>query len=843
MKISYNWLGSYVNHGWSAEKVADALTMAGLEVESVERAGARLDGIVVGEVLETRKHPDADRLTLCDVRLGESDPVQIVCGAPNVAPGQKVAVATVGTTLLMPSRKQPGELEPVTIQPTKIRGESSEGMICAEDELGLSNDHSGILVLDADAEVGQPLAGYFSARGMEAGDAVIDVSITPNRPDATSHIGIARDVAALSNQLLGLPDVEVPEPGGKVARDVSVRIEAPEQCPRYVAMVVRGVRVGPSPEWLRRRLETIGLRPRNNVVDVTNFVMHECGQPLHAFDLTRLAGQRIEVRLAANGERFTTLDSRERELPEGALLICDAEKAVAVAGVMGGENSEVTDETTDVLIESAYFEPSSIRRTARALGLQTDSSYRFERGVDPCNQVWAAARAAHLIGKLAGGTLVPGCVDANAIRFQPTEVRVRPSRVNRLLGVDIPPDEIERMLEAIGFAVRVEDPLDRLAELALEGRGIDLPADETTFCCRVPSFRPDIEREVDVIEEIARLWGFDRIPESTRMNLPAKPWSEPTAATLRTRATHLLAGLGFREIYSNSMLRAETAERFNADTEAGDAGPIVETLNPISLEMAALRPSLLPGIIQAIVFNQNHGQELLRFFEFGHVFHRSAREGTIIPGFAERESLILAACGPAASRGWDSGERETDFFDIKGVVEALLQTFRVPKISFSARGEGDDLTAYRIEVRAHGSVVGLIARAADGLQEEYGLRRPLFFAELNWQAITTLVDAQGRQAFHPVSRFPVVERDLAVVVHEDVPVGSMLETIRSAAPDILRGADVFDIYQGEHIGEGVKSVAFSLRFGASRTLLDEEADAAIKDVLEVLSREHDARIR
>ena len=474
MNISYNWIGEYVDHGLPVDELAHALTMSGLEVEEVAQIGANLDGVVVGHVLEAGQHPNADRLRLCRVDVGDGEPVQIVCGAPNVATGQKVPVAMVGTTLMLPDRKNPDEKVPVKIKKAKLRGEVSQGMICAEDELGLGHDHSGIMVLPPEAEVGTPFEAYLKAQGVPSSDAVIDIAITPNRPDATSHIGVARDVAALTDQPLTRPDVSLPTEGGEAAELVTVQLDAAEACPRYVAMVVKNVAIGESPAWLKARLEAIGLRPRNNVVDITNYVMHECGQPLHAFDLGEIAGQTIRVRLTEGEETFTTLDSVERKLPAGTLMIADAERDVAIAGVMGGENSEVTDDTTDVLIESAYFDLSTVRRTAKALQLQTDASYRFERGVDRDGQVWAAARAAALMADLAGGEIVPGMVDAHPVKPEPRRITLRPFRVEQILGVDIPLGEIERLLTAIGFAWEETDLLEEYVSKALEGRAFRL---------------------------------------------------------------------------------------------------------------------------------------------------------------------------------------------------------------------------------------------------------------------------------------------------------------------------------------------------------------------------------
>ena len=845
MKISYNWLKQYVAHDLTPRALAEALTMSGLEVEGVESQGTSLEGVVVGEVLEARPHPNADRLTLCQVNLGNEAPVQIVCGAPNVAAGQKVPVATVGTTLLLPSRKNPSVREPFTIKKAKLRGEASHGMICAEDELGLSEDHSGIMVLDEAAEVGRPFPAYLEARGIPVEDAVLDVSITPNRPDATSHLGVARDVSALTDLLMAPPEVVLPEAGQEAAEQTQVDIQAPAACGRYVALLVRGVEIKESPAWLKQCLTAVGLRPRNNVVDVTNFVMYECGQPLHAFDYDQLSGGRIVVREAAADEPFTTLDGQAHTLPEGALLICDAEQPVAVAGVMGGENSEVTEQTTNVLIESAYFDPSSIRRTAKALNLQTDASYRFERGVDPEGQVWAAARAAALMAELGGGAVVPGMVDAHPRPVERREVRLRRARIQQLLGVDVPVEEVMRLLRAIGFEVAEEDPLDVLAEQALEGRALDVPSEERSLRCVVPSFRPDIEREVDVIEEIARIYGFDRIPEPARMAQPSGTWRAQPAGVLRSRTRARLGSLGFREIYTNSMLPRETADLFCEPVltrgQADDA--VVETLNPISQEMAALRPSLLPGLLQVMSYNQNHGQQTLQFFEFGHVFLRTGRPAAFVPGYAEREVCIMALSGQQVTPGWDTEARSADFYDVKGVVEALLEGLRIPDVVMAPVHEATPVTAYHLTLHAGEVHLGLVARLAAAVEERFGLKTPVYFAELNWQVLVALAAPRLQPEYVPVSRFPVVERDLAVVLERAQPVGPVVEAIRAEGVPLLQHVAVFDLYQGEHLADDKKSAAFALRFGAARTLKDEEVDARIEAITRRLHETFGARLR
>jgi phenylalanyl-tRNA synthetase beta chain len=640
---------------------------------------------------------------------------------------------------------------------------------------------------------------------------------------------VARDVAALADSMVRRPEVETPAPGGPTAEAIDVHLEDEAGCPRYVAMLVRDVDVRESPLWLRRRLAAIGLQPRNHVVDVTNFVLHECGQPLHAFDRAEIAEDTIRVRRVDGETTFTTLDDEERTLPEDTLLICDAERPVAVAGVMGGANSEVTRDTTDVLIESAYFDPSTIRRTAKALDVQTDSSYRFERGVDRDGQVWAAARAARLIADLGDGTVVPGLVDAHPDPPADRTVELRPDRLRGVLGTDVPTDEATRLLTAIGFGVT---------------------EDADALQCTVPTWRPDVSIEEDLIEEVARLHGYDQIPEPERVPVPSRAPEQRPEEQLERTVREGLRGRGFREIYTNSMLRVDRAERFNVPPAGAEKGPVVETKNPISEEMAALRPRLLPGALDVMQHNRNHGQEALRIFEFGRVYRRATEDETpVVPGYAEHPALLVALSGPHAPVGWDTDPRTADIFDLKGVVEILLDDLRVPDATLTPRGAGtpeDDqrpITLHPIDVAAGDTPLGTLARVRDEVAADFDLDHPVFVAEFNW---TTLVDraAAGlHRTYEPVSRHPVVGRDLAVLVHADQPVGPMQDTIRETGAPLLRRVDVFDVYAGEGIDEDAKSVAFTLRFGADRTLTDEEVDAQIEAIVDALNTEHNATLR
>ncbi|MDX1439627.1 MAG: phenylalanine--tRNA ligase subunit beta, partial [Rubricoccaceae bacterium] len=635
--------------------------------------------------------------------------------------------------------------------------------------------------------------------------------------------------------------------GGKASNQISIDIQDAEGCPRYVGLVIRGVTVGPSPEWLKRRLEAIGLRPINNVVDATNFVLHELGQPLHAFDYDLIAGQKIIVRGSTKGETITTLDDEERKLPEGTLLICDAEKPVAIAGVMGGANSEVSERTTNLLLESAYFEPVSIRKAAKALGMQTDASYRFERGVDPTGQVRAAVRAAQLIVEIAGGDIVTGIVDEHPAPVKEVTVTLRPDRVEKVLGVRVPEHDILRLLRSIGFDVRTEEAkvLDTFAESAMREEGPAAAIEEATSGIKltVPPFRPDIEREIDVIEEIARLWGFDRIPSPATTPVPLIPAGDTAQAQLLDAVRNRFMGLGFRELYTNSLLPKALAEQFASEELISSVRSPVETLNPISQDMAAMRPSLLPGLLGAMSYNQARGAEDLRFIEMGHVYVKSDDPVETVPGYHEHTSLIIGMSGMAQRKGWDAESREVDFFDLKGVLMHVLETLDLPDPDEKPVGETSPLTAYRLALSINGNHLGELARISDRLADQYDLRMPVYFAELNADRLAEMALLKRNERYEAISRFPAVDRDLAVLVDDSQPVGPLLKTIRRSAGDLLEDLRVFDLYRGERIEGGQKSVAFALRFSTDRTLRDEEVDERIRNVVEALEAEHGATLR
>ena len=813
MKVSWHWLRSYVDALPDPESLGDTLTMAGLEVEDVHHRVLLTDGLVVGTVTAVEPHPKADRLQVCRVSVGSAQPLQVICGAPNVAANQRVAVATPGAVV------QAGDKR-LKIRKTKIRGTVSEGMICAEDEIGLSDDHTGILVLPEDARPGQSLESYLDSLGIPVRDTVYDIAITPNRPDAVCHIGVARDTTACTSADLVFPSIQMPPAGSNA---VTVDIACPESCPRYVALLVRNVAIGPSPLWLQQRLLATGHRPINNVVDITNFVMLECGQPLHAFDYDLLEGAHIEVRLAASGERFTTLDGKDRAVPEGTVLICDDRQPVALGGIMGGMNSEVSSSTTNVLLESALFDPARTRRNARAFGLSTDASYRFERGVDPEGQVWAAARAAELMGRYGSGQPEPTVVDCQIRPHNAREVSLRLRRIKRILGTAIPRDEVVRILTALGFA-------------SVEDTG-------STLRLRVPSYRPDVTQEIDVIEEVARIHGLEALPKLTQLQLASFLPKQRPEDRIRAAARDRLVGRGYREIYTNSLVSIEEAELYKG-IEPGIDGEIVKTLNAASTAMTALRPSLLCGMLSVMGHNSRHGQEPLRFWESGHVFRRASVRGAPIAGYAEHESLILGVAGSVHPAGWDHSTRSADFFDLKGDLEALMQALKIQAYAIESDANQSAVTQYHLRIVGQGSPVGIVGKVNKRLTDKHDIRDPVFFAELNWSRLVRMAldSPQGPTAV-AINRFPAVRRDVAIVVDKEAPAGPMLDCIREAGSPLIQHVSVFDLFGDQRLGIGNKGMAFSLRLAADRTLTDAEVDAAIENVLAKLRQRFGATLR
>ncbi len=792
MQFSEAWLRDWVDPGVPVNELADALSMAGLEVDSVESAAPEFSGVVVGEVLSCERHPDADKLSVCRVNLGEGEPVQIVCGAKNVAGGMKVPVAKVGAVL-------PGDFR---IRKAKLRGVESFGMICSAAELGLAESSDGIMALPADAPVGEDFRAY-----LQLDDHVIDVDLTPDRGDCLSIAGIAREVGVIFRK--PVTRWEINPVAAAVERRVEVTLEAPDACPRYACRVVEGIDpAARTPLWMQERLRRSGIRPIGPVVDVTNFVMLELGQPMHGFDLERIEGG-IRVRMAREGERLKLLDGSEASLKADTLVIADDRRPLALAGIMGGEASAVTEGTRDILFEAAFFRPTAILGRARAYGLHTDSSHRFERGVDPELAVTALERATELLLSIAGGRPGPVVEAVDRERLpQPPRVRLRPERVKRLLGVEIPEAEMEEILERLGMQV----------ERDAEGWQV-IP----------PSARFDIAIEADLVEEVGRIHGYANIPENLS-SAPVSIQARPEAGFHLDRARQRLVDLGLQEVITYSFIGPELA----ALLTPGETP--IRLANPISEEMSVMRASLWPGLLTALRHNLARQQERVHLFESGQVFLRRGQE------IEQPERLGGLLHGPVAPEQWAEPARPVDFYDLKGVVEALLALVDEPD-AFSFRALTDDPVL-------HPGQAALVLRG-DRVAGRLGLLHPAVQKKLDLPGDVWLFELepavleQGRlPQFRPVSRYPSIRRDLALLVRREVTWAEVEACARRAAPEIVRRIRVFDVYTGENIDPGLKSLALSLILqDYSHTLTDEETDRAVAAVRKALETELQAKLR
>jgi phenylalanyl-tRNA synthetase beta chain len=796
MKVSQNWLKKFVEFDLPPERLSDELSMLGLEIESYEDLSKKYEKFVVGEILSKEKHPKADRLSFCKVNAGDSI-LDIVCGAPNVAAGQKVAVALIGA--VVPYNQHDPEGKPFVIERAKIRGLESFGMICSQVELELGTDASGILVLDAAAKTGTPLAEYLGKN-----DVIYEIGITPNRADCLSHIGVAREIGILVDKKIRIPDATFSESEHPAHEAVSIKIEDAKRCPRYSARVVRNVKIAPSPKWLQDLLSSIGIRPINNVVDVSNLVLMETGHPLHTFDYGTLAGHAIVVRTAKEGERFTTLDGKERILPSETLMICDAEKFIAVAGVMGGANTEISNSTVDVLIEGAYFDPSSIRRTSKHLGLSTEASYRFERGTDIGMCAAAVNRAAQLIQELAGGEILCGVLDAYPGRHESLIVRARVSRINSVIGIDLTKERIAALLQKIGLLVQF------------------ISDDE--IAVTVPSYRNDLFEEVDIIEEAARVFGYNNIETKTHASIDF-------TASVRTdffedRLREYLIGTGCHEILTIGLYDEETAM-------LADAKPI-KVINAVSAEMEALRTSLIPGALKVAAHNRNHGIKDLQIFEIGNVFSKlpdaAPRD---LSAYKEEQRLFMLFSGAAMPLSYSVPQRKFDFLDIKGQVAALLEKFVLDNYRFIYYDTGNSLTEQGIRVEINGAYAGFFGELKKQTTAKLDIDDAVYACELSVEAIRS--NWITKRQFSPLPKFPGVTRDVAFTVEAALPQKEVEEVLHEAGGALLKKVALFDVYIGEQLVAGKKSLAYALEFQSSdRTLKDDEIDEALAAVIQAV---------
>ncbi len=809
MRISYNWLKRYIDVHVSPENLAAKLTAIGLEVEAVEHLGKEFDGFVIGEVLDVQKHPNADQLSVCQVQLSDNETThQIVCGAPNVAKRQKVIVGLPGATI--PRNQHDLNGKPFVLSTVTIRGVESHGMICSEYELGLGDDKNGIKVLHTKAKNGTPLAEFLGLN-----DVAFEIGITPNRPDCLSHIGIARDIAAAYKKKYLRPKIQMTENKKIAASGIAkIKIENTKDCPRYAARIIRNVKIQQSPEWLKRLLTAAGLRPINNIVDATNFVMLEYGQPLHAFDYDTLARHTIVVKNAMRGEKFTTLDGKQHELDGTELMICDGEKSVALAGVMGGLNSEISDSTSTVLLECAYFSPTSIRRTAKKLGISTDASHRFERGTDPNIVDEASARAAGLIAEFSGGEVLKGCIDVYPKKISPKKISLRVKRVNSILGTEISSKEIKNLLEVIEIQTE-------------KGKK------QYTFVCTVPTFRPDIEQEIDLIEEIARHYGYDNIDDQTTgevvFNKPEK--SEQRCGEIR----NWFESNGFNEIMTNSLIDATVASLCGSDT--------IKVKNPLSVELQVLRPSLLPTMLQSIAHNFNHGATRLQLFEIGTIFSTISGKvrSSYVDGYFEQNTLGICLSGEAYPLSWHTKSRKVDIYDVKGIVESLFGKLGLDNIHLICYDALSSLTESTIGVEINNTYVGFIGKCKRELLEKFKIEHDVFYAELNLDAVLKF---DVKRTFKEFSKFPTVVRDVAFLVRKDIPVGDIETVIRTSGSPLVTAVTLFDIFEGKSIGEGNKSVAFSLSINSfEKTLTDDEIEKIINKIVHSVTSTFGATLR
>ena len=800
MKVSLNWLKDYIDlKGIPSNEIVSRLTMSGLEVEDVIDETAIYKDFIVAYVKEKKKHPNADKLSLCTVNTGAED-LQVICGAPNVEAGQKVVFAPIGTLIPKGNFK---------ITKAKIRGVESSGMICAEDELDLSNDHSGIMILDDKVNIGKSITEELSLN-----DTIMEIAITPNRPDALSHIGVARDLAAIYNEEIKLPSISLHESSHKIKEFASVEIEDTINCPRYTAMAVRNVKIKESPEWLKNHLIKIGLRPINNVVDITNFVMYELGQPLHAFDLDRLAGHKIVVKSTEVESAFTTLDSKQRKLPVRTLMICDCEKPVAIAGVMGGENSEISNSTKNIVIESAFFNPASVRRTSKRLGLSTEASYRFERWVDPSGTLFSAQRAAQLIAELGEGEVLNGTIDVYPEKILEKEVLLRFERIKRVLGYSIPNEKVISILKRLGLKVKFES--------------------EKEFRFSVPTYRSDIEREIDLIEEIARINGYDNIPTISKISTSLGEKVDESSFIDLTR--QLACGLGFYEMINNPLQGENLAEI---------TGNKIQVLNPQSIDMAYLRTSLIPGALTAIAKNINFGEKNLQLFEIGSVFNLNPDKEKIesFDDFTEVQKIVFILTGKESEKTWQQPEKPFDIYSLKELVDSYLFKLRLDNVVNDLYYHNEETIFDLYFTKSFkGKILGTGGRVKKELLKQFDILQDVFCFEFDLNLLKGIRPEQ-RKYKEPL-KYPKSARDLAFIFDKSVTYEQVNKFIWQMSSELLKSVKIFDLFENQSLGENKKSMAFSVEYySEERTLTEEEIEKEFSKLISEVTKKFNATLR
>ncbi|GAL81348.1 phenylalanine--tRNA ligase subunit beta [Algibacter lectus] len=808
MKISYNWLKQFLNTDWTPEQTSELLTDLGLEVEGIEAyqsVKGGLEGVVVGEVLTCVKHPNADKLNITTVDIGLDGPVQIVCGAPNVAAGQKVPVATIGTTLYSE------EGEAWTIKKGKIRGEESFGMICAEDELGLGKSHDGILVLDETLKVGTPAADIFDIEN----DQVFEIGLTPNRADAMSHYGTARDLkAGLIQKDVNLelitPSVSAFHVENRTLK-MDIDVQDKELAPRYCGVTISGIKVQESPTWLQHRLKAIGLSPINNIVDATNYVLHELGQPLHAFDAAKIAGNKVEVKTLPAGTKFTTLDGVERELHEDDLMICDAEKPMCIAGVFGGLNSGVSEHTTSIFLESAYFNPVSVRKTAKRHALNTDASFRFERGIDPNITGYALKRAALLIQELAGGEITSDIIDFYPKKIQDFEVRLSFENAEKLIGEEIPKETIKRILTSLDIKVN--------------------NVTETGLGLTVPAYRNDVQREADIIEEILRVYGYNNVKTTEKLNASISATSRFEDYKIQNVVGNQLASQGFFEILSNSL----TTPNYAALSEQLKEEHNITMLNPLSNDLSVMRQSLLFSGLEAISFNINRKRGDLKLFEFGKTYHgfQDKRE--------EFKHLAVFSTGNQSQDNWISPNQKSDFFFMKGSIVSILERLGISR--FNEAPTKNDLISEGISLGLGKTTLVDFGLVKKQVLKHFDINQDVIFADFNWDAILDVVK-RNKITFKAITKYPEVKRDFALLLDDNVTFESIYKLAKQSEKQLLKSVNLFDVYQGKNLPKGKKSYAVSFTLqDENKTLTDKQIDKIMNKLQSSFERQLGAELR
>ena len=816
MNISYSWLKDYIDIDLSPEEIAKILTQIGLEVggiEEVETVKGGMNGLVIGEVVTCEPHPNSDHLSKTTVNIGTGELLPIVCGAPNVAAGQKVVVATVGTTMYM------GKDE-FMIKKSKIRGEVSEGMICAEDEIGIGTDHAGIIVLPENVQVGMPAKDYYNIQS----DWCIEVDLTPNRIDAASHIGVARDLAAYLRNTVEQGYKKPSVDGFKLDNhnlEIPVEVKNPEACPRYSGVTISGVTIKESPEWLKRRLKTIGLSPINNVVDVTNYVLYEAGQPLHAFDADEIKGGKVVVRTLNSGTKFVTLDGVERSLNENDLMICNAENGMCIGGVFGGLTSGVKDSTTNIFLESACFDPVFIRKTARRHGLNTDASFRFERGTDPNGVIYALKRAAMLIKEVAGGTISSEIVDIYPEPISHFKVDVSYHNIKRLIGKELGKETIKNILTSLEINIEKET--------------------ETGLSLLVPPYRVDVKREADVIEEILRIYGYNNVEIPTQVNASLQTAEKPDPNQVKNLVAEMLTAQGFNEIWSNSLTKAGYYEGLN---QYGDA-QTVKLLNPLSADLNGMRQTLLFGGLECVAFNANRQNKNLRMYEFGNCYFYKGTELKDHPekNYREEEHLGLFVTGAKENESWSGKQQLTSFFSLKTYAENILKRLGFSIEQLQVNEVSDELFAEGLSYTGNNKTLVNVGIVAKKWLKKFDVDAPVYFADFNWDNVLIL-HKKHKVLFEELPKFPAVRRDLALLIDKSVKFSKIKELAYYTDRKILREVDLFDVYEGKGVPDGKKSyaVSFILRDDKA-TLNDKQIEKTMQKLIETYKRELGAELR